>query len=128
MTFAVGDILHIDAPIVDHKKYHICLGANEYVVTLCLFLNSDDGFEANVVFDCARFPMLPPSKTGLSVVSLSMLPRYNEKQLDLYKATKLGDLPKDVASEIAAACATIKTLSRVEKNFVIERLTAYANS
>lgn len=126
--FSLGDILHIDAPIVDHKKYHISLGNNEYEVVLCLFINSDDRFEGSVSFDDTRFPMLPRSKTGRSAVSLSMLPRYNERQLALFKARKLGELSKDVAVEIATACETAKTLTREEKRFVIERLTTYAAS
>lgn len=126
MSFATGDILRIDAPIADHKKFHICLGDNEYVVTICLFLNSEDRFEGNISFVCARLPMLPPSRTGLSVVSLSLLPRYTEKQLQLYRAEKIGELPKDVAAEIVEACRLVKTLSRPEKAFVIDRLSAYA--
>jgi len=126
MTFALGDILHIDAPIVDHKKYHICLGDNEHRVLLCLFINSDGRFAGTVTFDDTRFPMLPRSKTGQSAVSLSLLPRYNAKQLVLFKARKLGVLPKDVATEIAVACSTVKTLTREEKRFVIDRLTEYA--
>lgn len=128
MTFALGDILHIDAPIVEHKKYHICLGDNEHCVTLCLFLNSEGGYEGNLVLDGARFPMLPESKTGKSVVSLSMIPRYTARQLELYKARKLGEIAKDVAAEIAAFCASAKTLTRAEKAFVIERLMAYVNA
>lgn len=106
----------------------ICLGDNEHIVTMCLFLNSENRFEGNVEFDCARFPMLPESKTKLSVVSLSMLPRYTQRQLQIYNAQKLGELAKDVARELAIACGDIKTLSRPEKAFLIERLTAYANS
>lgn len=128
MSFDLGDILLIDAPIADHKKYHICLGQNEFIVTICLFLNSDNKFEGCITFNNEAFLMIPPSKTGKSVVSLALLPRYTEKQLAAYKAVKVGELSKDIAGEIALACATIKTLSRVDKAFVVDRLTLYAES
>lgn len=126
--FAVGDILLIDAPIVAHKKYHLCLGTNGGLATLCLYLNSENKFEANIEFEGARFPMIPVSKTGLTVVSLTALPRYTDKQLALFKAKKVGELGKDVAAEIAAHCAKVKTLTRDEKTFVVSVLEAYAAS
>lgn len=122
MTFSVGDILHINSPIAGKKKYHICLGQNEFVITLCLFLNSKHGYQSDIVFDCSLFPMIPASSTGLSVVSLSMMPRYSEAQLNLYQAERIGVIREDVAGEILVACKASSALTKLEKAFAIRAL------
>lgn len=110
------------APSVGYRKYHLCLGQNEAGVSLFLFLNSDNGFAGDAVFDCARFPTIPASQTGESVVSFSMMPRFNSQQLDLYGATLHGTVSQDVAAELATHCAAIKTLTKTEKQFALAAL------
>lgn len=78
------------------------------------------------MFECARFPTLPPSDSGESVVSFSMMPRFTAEQLALYGATKFGALSKDVAEELAAHCTGIKTLTKLEKDFALRALAALA--
>ncbi len=126
--FAVGDILHIDAPLVEHRKYHICLGQNEHGVTICVFLNSDDRYDDCVSFDTTRFPMLPASKTGRTAVSLSLQPRYTEHQLRLFRARKIGELAKDVAAELLGAAACAKSMTRPEKAHLVGALTSYMSN
>jgi hypothetical protein len=122
MNFDLGDIVEIFAPSVGYKKYHLCLGRNEAEAPCFIFLNSEGGYKSNIEFDCKRFPMIEPSDTGKTVASLSFIIRYNEKQLQLYKANKLGVIIKDVAKEIYEFSKTIKTLTKPEKAFMIERL------
>lgn len=128
MTFAVGDIILLDSPVADHRKYHLSLGTNESLVTICLFLNSDDRFEGSLVFDCSEIPDLPPSKTGKSVVSLTMLPRFNERQLQIFRAKKVGVCPRHVAEAVIAASATAKALTKPERLFIVERLTQFVSA
>ena len=98
--FAIGAILHIDAPIASKKKYNTCFGQNEYTVTLCLFLNSDRNFEGQLEFVNEDFPELPKTGDGLSMVSHSMVPRYTEENLLLFRARKLGMLKPDAAEKL----------------------------
>jgi hypothetical protein len=122
MTFSCGDIVEIFAPSVGYKKYHLCLGPNEAGILCFIFLNSEGGYESNISFECSRFPMISPSTTGTTVASLSLIIRYNDKQLKLYNAKKLGDIPIDVAREISKFSETVKTLTRPEKVFVTASL------
>ena len=122
MSFAPGDILALDSPVAGHKKYHLCLGENEHGVIICLFFNSEAGFLDNQPFDCARFPMLPASGTGLTVAAYSLLPKYNPRQLSIFKAVKLGEIDKTVAAEMLAFASGIKSLSRPDKAYVLAQL------
>jgi chromosome segregation and condensation protein ScpB len=66
--------------------------------------------------------MIKSSKTGKTVASLSSIIRYNQKQLQLYNANKLGEVANDVATEIYNFASTVKTLTKPEKAFVVGRL------
>jgi hypothetical protein len=123
----LGELVFVLAPIAGYRKYHICLGPNEAGVYLFLYLNSENGFSGDVVFDCARIPSIPASATGESVVSFSMVPRFTSAQLKLYGATSFGMLPKDVAQQLLEHCADVKTLTRSEKQFVLQALAAIAS-
>jgi hypothetical protein len=123
MTFAPGDIVQMYAPTVGYPKYHLCLGKNDAGTCCFVFLNSEDrGYAADIAFDCARFPMIPKSATNRSVVSISVIIPINDHQLTLYKAKKLGELPKDVAAEVRTFASTVKALSRPDKAFLIQCL------
>jgi len=121
---SIGEIILVQAPMVGYRKYHLCLGPNEAGVFLFLYLNSENGFDGDAGFDCSRIPSLPPSKTGQSVVSFSMMPRFTQAQLDLYGMKPCGFIPKDVAEELVKHCSGVKTLSRPEKNFAMDALSA----
>lgn len=122
MNCELGDIVEVFAHSVGYKKYHLCLGRNEAETSCFIFLNSEGGYESNIVFDCSRFKMIKPSDTGKTVASLSFIVRYNEKQLQLYKANTIGKIVNDVAKEIYEFSKTIKTLTKPEKAFMIDRL------
>lgn len=126
--FDVGEILLIDAPITDHRKYHLSLGVNEHLVTVCLYLNSENKYADNIEFDCADFEMLPESKTGKTVVSLTALPRYNDRQLRIFRAQSVGWLDKAIAAQIAAHSLNAKALTAPERAFVAKQLYDYAAS
>lgn len=119
--FAVGEIVEIFAPTVGYVKYHLCIAAGEGGAHQFLFLNSDPGFDGTYVVDCARVPCLPASPTGKTAFSLNMVPRYNDKQLQLYKGRKLGILDKGLAAELLAFASDIansKGLTRGERETV----------
>ena len=128
MIFSVGDVIHIDAPVAGKKKYHICLGQNEVAVTLCLFLNSKNKYANDVVFECSAFPMIPSSSTGLSVVSLSLVPRYSDEKLSLYNAKLLGVISKDVAKKLLQACEGFSPLTKPEKVFAVQALRTFLSN
>jgi len=128
VSFSLGDIIAVDAPAAGKRKYHIYLGDNEFSIALCLFLNSKHSYVSDAVFECSRFPMIPASSTGLSVVSMSMVPRYNEHQLKIYHASKLGVLPLDVAVELLPLCSASRSLTKPERSFIVARLTKFIDT
>jgi hypothetical protein len=122
--FAVGDVVEIYAPQAGHKKYHVCICVNDGAAHQFLYLNSDPTFEGTIAVDCARIPCLPVSETGKSVVTFAYLPRYNDRQLKLYKAKRLGVLDVSVAKEILEFVATVKTLNTADRTLVSAGLKA----
>ena len=123
--FEVGDIVKVFAPQAGHEKYHICIvigvdgGAFQF-----LYLNSDPTFEDTFVCDCTKIPCLPVSKSGKTAVSFALLPRYNERQLRLFKAEKLGVLEPTLAVEIHKTASSAKTMTTAERKIVLAALEA----
>jgi hypothetical protein len=121
--FEIGDIVEIYSPVAGRNKYHLCVKpGSENTATQFLFLNSDPNFEQLYVVDCARVPCLPPSKTGKTAFSFALLPQFNHMQLQLYKARKLGELDKKLATELLAFAKTVTTMSRSERQVVVSAL------
>ena len=123
--FQVGDIVKIYSSTAGHKKYHLCvLGADEYGVCRFLYINSHDGFEGDCAVTNAELPELPPSKTHMSVICCNTIARYNEKQLKIFRAAKLGVISKELAAKLLAHMQTVRSsLTRSEKTIVIDALT-----
>lgn len=124
LTPTCGELVFVTAPSVGYRKYHLCLGPNAQGIYLFLFLNSENGFDGDCVFTCGDFPSIPASKTGESVVSFGMIPRFSQAQLDLYGAASFGTISKSVASTLKAHLPTVKTLTKSDKAFVDAALDA----
>ena len=123
--FAVGDIVRILAPQVGYYKYHLCIATgSSSVASQFLFLNSDPTFAGTYVVDCSRVPCLPVSQTGKTAFSFSAIPRYSDKQLGLFKAQKLGELDKTLATELHTFATTVKTLNTADRAVVLAALAA----
>lgn len=125
--FAIGDIVRVFAPQAGHDKYHLCIlvgvggAASQFV-----YLNSSPDFEQTYVVDCDRVPCLPKSDTGKTAFSFALLPRYNDRQLALYKAEKLGELDAPLAKELHAFAQTVTTLNAAERKIVLSALAQIA--
>lgn len=123
--FEPGDIVQFYAPQTGYPKYHLCIAkASKEGAAKFLFINSKDGFAGD--FTCAdkEIPCIPKSKTGKSVVSCSAFVRANEKQLELYKAKKLGRLSNLVARKLEKFIQETKTspLTKKERGEVLTAL------
>ncbi len=125
--FQIGDIVRLYAPTVGKQKYHlcVCVGAAG-AASRFLFLNSEEYFEGIYVVDCTRVDCLPPSRTGKTVFSFNDIPRYNDKQLGLYQATRMGALPRDVAQELIPFVKTVEVLNRADRDMILSALLIIA--
>ncbi len=125
MDLQVGDIVHCDAPIADHSKYHICVlecGADGSAACF-LFLNSKARWKGDCVFNNSDFPCISASKTGTSVVSFSMVPRYNAGQLKKFRAKIVGKLDPKIARKLKDFARTVPTLTSQERKIVLKGLS-----
>jgi len=121
--FKIGDIVQIYAPQAGHFKYHLCVAVGtDGDAHVFIYLNSNPNFEQTFVCDCSRIPCLPKSDTGKSAFTFALLPRYNDKQLALYKAKKLGDLDPTLAADVHIFAKTVNTMTGAEKKIVLASL------
>ena len=121
--FEIGDIVQIFSSTAGHQKYHLCvLGADQHGVCRFLYINSHDGFEDDCVVTNAELPELPPSKTQVSVFCCNTIARYNERQMKIFEAKKLGIISKALATKLLAHVQTVRSLTRAEKTIVVEAL------
>lgn len=124
---AVGDIVRIHVPTIGKKKYHLCVCVGDGgAASQFLFLNSEEYFEGVYVMECARVPCLPPSDTGKTVFSFNDIPRYNDRQLGLFQAHKMGELPPDVAAELIPFVREVEVLNRAQRETILTALTVIA--
>ena len=126
---AIGDIVRIYAPLAGYDKYHLCLKVSDAAgAATFVFLNSEGGFADTFGVDCSRVPCLPASKTGKTHFSFGMLPRFNDNQLKLYNATKMGEIDPALAADLLVFAQTLKTLPKPDKALVVKALTLMAGS
>lgn len=125
--FAIGDIVRVFAPQAGHNKYHLCIVVGvDGAASQFAYLNSDPNFEQTYVVDCDRVPCLPKSDTGKTAFSFALLPRYNDRQLTLYKAEKLGELDAILAKELHVFAKTVKILNSADRKIVLAALAEIA--
>jgi hypothetical protein len=126
--FDVGDIVEIFAPSAGKKKYHLCVCAlSEHSVIRFLFINSKDGFEADLTLSDGAITCLPVSPTGKTVISCNMVTRYRMDQLKLFQARKLGVLDKQVGAQLAAHIAAGRALSNRDQMQIVAALNEFVN-
>lgn len=126
---AIGDIVRIFAPVAGKAKYHLCiLVGTDGDAHKFIFLNSDPGYDGCYDVDCARVPCLPASRTGRTVFSFTMVVRYTDHQLKLYRAAKLGSLDAAVAAELLGFARTVSALSGTDRRAVLAALRQISNT
>lgn len=90
-------------------------------------INSESGYEADLVFENASFPEIPPNETGKSVVSLAQLARIRNDKLALWRPRDIGYISVNVANTILGEVETVRTLTRAEKSIVLNGITEFLN-
>ena len=120
-----GDVVKIYAPVAGYNKYHfcVCIPENETAGKF-LYLNSDPEYRDTLSIDCSRIPFLPPSRTGKTAVSFTSVARYNTERLELFQAEVLGEMPDDIIHEMFTFAQSVRSLTRSDKQLVIEVLEA----
>lgn len=120
----VGSVVKIFAATAGKHKYHLCLRvASDNDLARFLFINSDPSFRDLYVIDDSRLPYLPASPTGKSCFSFSLVIRMTERQLEIFEAEELGVIDYDLAQELLAFAANVRSLTKSEHGLVIEALS-----
>lgn len=123
-----GQIIRYYSRIAGYDKYHICVcvGTSDNVYKF-LMLNSDAGYESDLVFSNDEFPEIEPNDTGQSVVSLSTLARVRHDRLHLWRPREVSYISRSVANTVLSEVERISTLTRDEKTIVLNGLIEFIN-
>ena len=121
--FEVGDIVRFYSPTAGKEKFHLCLGQRGGVpVFAFLHLNSGAGYRGDLPLDDGLAPGLPPSPTGKTVVSFSIVVQISAERLTKFGAQKTGSIDGHLAGDLAGFAKTLTVLSRPDRTFVVAAL------
>jgi len=121
MNLDVGDVVRFYSPTAGKEKYHLCIyiGSDSEPYNF-LFLNSGTGYKGDLILKNQEIPFLPPSKTGLSVVSCSTIVRIKKKAISSSSCKNLGKISKSVARRIDKLAQETDALTEIDRNCVLE--------
>lgn len=120
-----GDIVELDNVELNKKKYYLCLhGCIPPKTAKFLYLNSEDEFRDNYAFTNAQVPCLPISKTGLTVVSASIIVQFTAAELISQKAFSRGRLDPALARVLEPFVETkVTSLKADQRAYVLKALS-----
>jgi hypothetical protein len=126
LSFQAGDIVGFQSPTAGYRKWHLCVNADGWF----LHLNSPKGDlrPSDVELDCSELPGIPPTESGKSLVSCNMVLRMRADQLELFEASKDGEITKETGEKVLAHVLTNRVLSALEKRPIIEGLGGFVVS
>ena len=85
--FKPADVVRFHSIVANKKKYHLCLNLNGKF----LLINSPKSkiFRGDFVVSCSEIDCLPPTESGKSVISCSLLISMTDAELKHLKAERL---------------------------------------
>jgi len=117
------------APSASKEKYHLCVCFGDAVdVQQFLFINSNGGFDGDLVLANGDFQCIPPNDTGLSVVSCSIVIRLKVATMKLYGATKQGQISVGVAAKIREHIVGCRSMTQKDRVRIIGALDSFIAS
>lgn len=119
-----GDIVTIYAPQTGYPKYHLCISApSSDVAAQFFFINSEDkGYEGVFVVPNKEVPCLPPCESGVTVFSFTQIPRFNKRQLNLYRAEVRGRISVNLAKKLLTEVRNTPVLTGKDRKTAIAAL------
>lgn len=121
--YQAKDVVRFNSFIAGKEKFHICIKLSEDGErNFFLFVNSEGGFEGDLVLDDGEIPGLPKSRTGQSVVSFSQVIRMDDRQLNLAGAERVGEIDDHLVGDLLAFARSCRALSDYDKELVVHSL------
>jgi hypothetical protein len=118
--FKPGDVVKVFSDSADKTKYHLCVSLNGCF----LFLNSPKvrTYPGDCVVDCTELPFLPPTASGKSIISLSVVLRITPAQLQRARAQLVGRASLDLLKMIVGEIENSPLLSDEDRDAVLDGL------
>ncbi len=118
--FKPGDVVRFHSYVAGKTKYHLCISLSGGFLFLNTYRNRS--FSGDLVVPCSEIACLPPTESGKSVVSCSLIIRMDAEALNHGKATKLGVVNNSLLLDIIKYIEVSPVLSGEDKDFVLDGL------
>lgn len=118
--FEPGDVVRFTSVEAGKTKYHICVHLDGWF----LFLNSPKqrAYRGDLVVPCSEIPFIPPTPSGDSIISCSLVMHKTATELRTAKAVRVGSISVALLRKILIFVENSPALSEEEKEKVLEGL------
>jgi hypothetical protein len=122
--FSPGDVVRFFSDTAGKRKFHLCIS----VIGDYLFINSPKRrtYPSDFVIPCTDIPCIPPTDSGYSIISCSLLISMSDWRLKKLQAQKLGTIDVRILKKLIAFVENSPVLSPGEKNSIIGGLGDWA--
>ena len=118
--FKPADVVRFHSIVANKKKYHLCLNLNGKF----LLINSPKSkiFRGDFVVSCSEIDCLPPTESGKSVISCSLLISMTDAELKHLKAEKIGSVSFGLLRRLTMFVEGSPVLSAEDKDAIIAQM------
>lgn len=111
--FALGDVIRFYSIEAGKNKYHLCISLDGHYI----FLNSPKQriYPGDLIVPCKEFPFLPPTPSGDSVISCTIVMKKSNADLAEHGARKLGSVSIDLLRRVVRFVESSPVLTDEEK-------------
>jgi hypothetical protein len=122
--FNVGDVVRCWSDTAGKKKYHLCISLAGHF----LFLNSPKktSYPGDLVVSCAEIPFLPPTHTGASIVSCTLVLRFTDNDLRAMNAVRVGTVSPALLRKIARFVQDSPVLTDEQRDVFLDAIGDWA--
>lgn len=116
--FALGDVIRFASIEAGKTKYHLCISLDGNF----LFINSpkSTSYPGDYLIPCSELPFLPPTPSGQSIISCTLVMKKTDSELRRCNAKKVGSVSLDVIRGLVKFVRSSPVLTDDEKDAFFE--------
>lgn len=116
--FCTGDIVAFESNDANKRKYHLCISIDGYYI----FLNSPKpaSYPGDFIVSCTDLPGVPPTPSGKSIISCTLVMKKSDAELVKCKAKKLGSVKPSLLADLAIFVRTSPVLTEEEREIFFD--------
>lgn len=118
--FDPGDVVSFRSIEAGKLKHHLCISLNGHY----LFINSPktNNYPGDFVFECAKMPFIPPTASGDSIISCTLIMKKSNADLKRGRAEKKGSIPVDLLRDLMSFIENSPVITDEDREEILEGL------